>query len=203
MHTGFAAAWVEVGSSVLSGVAAAKAANPGYSIVATGHSLGGAVATLAAAYLRKAGNAVDLYTFGSPRVGNSAFADFVSAQAGSEIRVTHVDDPVPRLPPLLFGYRHTSPEYWLSTGSGTTTAYGVSDVKVCEGNANTNCNAGTTPGLDINAHLNYFVPIAGCSPSSIEFKRDASSNTELEDRLNMFAALDIQYAAALANGTAS
>ncbi len=92
-------------------------------MVATGHSLGGAVATLAAAYLRAAGNAVDLYTYGSPRVGNDAFANFVSAQAGLEIRVTHLDDPVPRLPPLLFSYRHTSPEYWLYDGGATTTNY--------------------------------------------------------------------------------
>jgi hypothetical protein len=201
VHTGFAAAWAEVSSSVLAGVTAAKAANPGYAVVATGHSLGGAVATLAAAYIRKAGTAVDLYTYASPRVGNDAFATFVTAQAGLEVRVTHVDDPVPRLPPLLFGYRHTSPEYWLSTGTATTTTYGVSDVKVCEGIANTDCNAGTS-GLDVDAHNYYLGPIDGCSSGGLDFKRDVS-DAELEQRLNMFTALDIQYAAAIANRTAS
>ncbi|OIW30011.1 lipase [Coniochaeta ligniaria NRRL 30616] len=203
VHTGFSAAWGEVSSAVTSGVAAAKKANPGYAVVATGHSLGGAVATLAAAYLRASGTAVDLYTYGSPRVGNDAFAGYVSAQSGLEVRVTHLDDPVPRLPPLLFGYRHTSPEYWLSDGSATTTAYGVSDVKVCAGSANTDCNAGTG-GLDIFAHLYYLGPISGCS-SGFDFrKRDEAApltDAQLEDRLNMFTALDIQLAAAIANGT--
>jgi hypothetical protein len=45
-------------------------------IVVTGHSLGGAVATIIAAYIRgKYKSDVMLYTFGSPRVGD---ADFVS-----------------------------------------------------------------------------------------------------------------------------
>lgn len=194
-------------SAVKSGVAAAKKANPSYPVVATGHSLGGAVATLAAAYLRAAGTPVDLYTYGSPRVGNDAFANFVSGQAGLETRVTHLDDPVPRLPPLLFSYRHTSPEYWLSDGGATTTAYSVSDVKVCAGSANTDCNAGTG-GLDIVAHLYYLGPISGCS-SGFDFKKRAEAaaapltDAQLEERLNMFTALDIQLAAALANGTAS
>jgi hypothetical protein len=171
--------------------------------VVTGHSLGGAVATLAAAYLRASGTAVSLYTYGSPRVGNAAFADFVSAQPGGEIRVTHLDDPVPKLPPLLFDYRHTSPEYWLSDGSATTTAYSVSDVVICTGDANTNCNAGTG-GLDIEAHLYYLGPITGCS-SGFDFRKRAEAapltDAQLEDRLNMFTALDIQLAAAIANGT--
>lgn len=129
----------------------------------TGHSLGAAVATIAAATLRKQqpSASIDLFTYGSPRVGNAAFADFVTAQAGAEFRVTHLDDPVPRLPPAEFGYRHTSPEYWLSTGTATTTDYGVADVKVCQG-TDTSCNAGTL-GLNTDAHLYYFEAIAGCS----------------------------------------
>lgn len=44
-------------------------------IVVTGHSLGGAVATIAAYELAAAGYLVrGVYTFGSPRVGNAAFA---------------------------------------------------------------------------------------------------------------------------------
>ncbi|KAB5547318.1 Alpha/Beta hydrolase protein [Coniochaeta sp. 2T2.1] len=202
VHTGFNAAWAEVSSSVKSGVTAALKANPGFAVVATGHSLGGAVATLAAAALRSSAS-VDLYTYGSPRVGNDAFANFVSSQPGLETRVTHLDDPVPRLPPLLFGYRHTSPEYWLYTGGATTTAYGVEDVRVCSGSANVGCNAGTL-GLDVFAHLYYLGPISGCS-GGFDFRKRAEeeiSDAELEERLNMFAKLDVQYAAAINNGTA-
>lgn len=44
----------------------------------TGHSMGAAIATLAAIHLQQDGMPVEsLYTFGCPRVGNQAFALYV------------------------------------------------------------------------------------------------------------------------------
>jgi triacylglycerol lipase len=60
----------------------------------TGHSLGGALATLAAA---RFGGFQGLYTFGSPRLGNRDFAAWFDGQPC--FRVVHHDDIVPRLPP--------------------------------------------------------------------------------------------------------
>ncbi|KAH6893086.1 lipase [Thelonectria olida] len=190
-HSGFKEAWDEVSTAAKAAIAKAKTANPTYTVVATGHSLGGAVATLAAAYLRKAGYSVDLYTFGSPRVGNDYFANFVTSQTGAEYRLTHLDDPVPRLPPIIFGYRHTSLEYWLSTGDSDTTAYGISDIKVCEGIANIGCNAGTI-GLDIEAHLIYFQDLSGCT-GTFTWKRDDLTDAELEEKVNSWALQDVEY----------
>ncbi|SEL19416.1 lipase family protein [Nitrosovibrio tenuis] len=66
----------------------------------TGHSLGAALATLAA--LRRAPQAV--YTFASPRVGNEAFA----ASLGSLpiFRIVDDEDALTSLPPEVLGYRH-------------------------------------------------------------------------------------------------
>ncbi|KAH8887421.1 lipase [Thozetella sp. PMI_491] len=204
VHTGFANAWTEVESAVLAAVKSATAAHPTFKVITTGHSLGGAVATLGGAYLRKAGYSVDIYTFGSPRVGNDAFADFVTAQAGAENRVTHLNDLVPRLPPLVFGYRHTSPEYWLSDGTATTTSYGVDDIKVCTGNANTGCN-GSNLLFDVTAHLYYFEEIAGCGSDDFSLKRATDTVTTMDDdtvsRLNDWAEQDRQYAAELAQNS--
>lgn len=193
-HSGFQNAWFEIATAAKAAIVSARTANPSYTVVSTGHSLGGAVATLAAAYLRKAGIPMDLYTYGSPRVGDGDFADFVSNQAGSEFRVTHTDDPVPRLPPIIFGYRHTSPEYWLATGSSDTTTYSVSDIKVCEGNANISCNAGTL-GLDIVAHLHYLQDISGCNALGISWRGAQMTDEELEEKLNQYAKLDVEYVA--------
>ncbi|KAI1103243.1 alpha/beta-hydrolase [Jackrogersella minutella] len=209
-HAGFLTAYSEIADELLAALKSAKAAQPSYKIVFTGHSLGGAVSTIAAANARNAGFDVDLYTYGSPRVGNTAFVKFVSDQPGAEYRVTHVDDPVPRLPPIILDYRHTSPEYWLATGTANTTAYVASSIEVCPGYANVSCNAGTT-GLDIDAHLNYFEPISGCGGSGLPFKRAELnvtsfmattvvaevSDADLLARLDDWAAKDRAYAASL------
>jgi hypothetical protein len=134
IHAGFDAAYNEINPIMLAAVQSARTANPSYALVLTGHSLGAAVATLAGAYLRVEGYACDVYTYGSPRVGNVVFANYVTQQTGANYRVTHLDDPVPRLPPILLNYAHTSPEFWLSDGNATTVNYGVQDIKVCIGN---------------------------------------------------------------------
>ncbi|OLN86975.1 Lipase [Colletotrichum chlorophyti] len=198
VHTGFSNGYNEIKSALLASVKSAKAANPSYTVVAVGHSLGGAVVTIAAADLRRSGYPTDIYTYGSPRVGNDAFANFVSKQAGAEYRITHIDDPVPRLPPILFGYRHTTPEYWLNGGNATTIDYGLSDIKVCEGDANTNCNGGTF-GLNVDAHLYYFRRLGACSTSGFGFRsrQEDISDEDLATRLTYWAEQDIVYSKSL------
>ena len=76
----------------------------------SGHSLGAAVATLAAAYygeIYKAGMKIICHTIGSPRVGNKAFTEFFATNVEEEIRITNVKDPVPLIP-MSFLYMHVS-----------------------------------------------------------------------------------------------
>lgn len=163
VHAGFLSAWKEISSSARSGVKAALLAHPGYKFVIVGHSLGAGVATIATAYLRRDGySGTDLYTYGSPRVGNAAFADFVTSQAGSEFRVTHWNDATPSVPPLLLGYRHTDVEYWLSTGPEDKLDYGVRDVKVCRGSANLSCSGSVVPDLSLTPHRYILADMYAC-----------------------------------------
>lgn len=103
-----------------------------------------------------------MYTFGSPRVGNLAFAEFVSAQAGNEYRMTHLNDPIPRLPGHFVGYYHTDMEYWLSDGEDVTVDYTPSDVVICTGTYNTSCNSAGIISLDTKAHSFYLGRISAC-----------------------------------------
>lgn len=73
----------------------------------TGHSLGGALAVLAAAKLKMQGIVSSLYTFGQPRVGLAGFAENFEAQLPDRLyRFINQCDIVPRLPPGLI-YRHS------------------------------------------------------------------------------------------------
>ena len=81
----------------------------GKRFVFTGHSLGGALATLHAR--RRFGNAggaeIALVTFGSPRVGDAAFvAGCKDLDGGLSLRFVNGRDIVTRMPPRSLGFDH-------------------------------------------------------------------------------------------------
>ncbi|WP_128700313.1 lipase family protein [Candidatus Velamenicoccus archaeovorus] len=65
-----------------------------FAIYITGHSLGGALALVAAKYL-SSDNIAACYTFGSPRVGNSELGDTIKPPI---YRIVNANDLVPRVP---------------------------------------------------------------------------------------------------------
>lgn len=84
---------------------------PDATIISTGHSLGGALASLFALEIAEnyphLKSKLKLYTFGAPRLGNSRFADEIDQYGDQVYRVTKLHDRVTQLPPrLLMG------EYW-------------------------------------------------------------------------------------------
>ncbi|GMT04641.1 hypothetical protein PENTCL1PPCAC_26815, partial [Pristionchus entomophagus] len=74
-----------------------------HSLILTGHSLGGALASLAAAQTVKIGRCsvsqVKLYTFGQPRVGTYQFSKNFDDLGIESYRIVHGSDAVPALPP--------------------------------------------------------------------------------------------------------
>ncbi|MGC8639414.1 MAG: lipase family protein [Isosphaeraceae bacterium] len=100
VHAGFLKAFSEV-APLLDELAAKRL--PRQRVWLTGHSLGGSLATLAAAHLGP--DAIQgLYTFGCPRVGDAAFASVLPTR--SYVRFVHRDDWVPTVPTGLLGYVH-------------------------------------------------------------------------------------------------
>lgn len=93
----------------------------------TGHSLGGAMATLAG--MRHPFE--NVITFGEPRVGLHIEKAF---KAKNHIRYVNGDDPVPKLPPyLLFPYEHHgTPKHISDKDSGTDLKYDHSIVYYSE-----------------------------------------------------------------------
>lgn len=60
VHAGFYDSWSSVRPLIMSTLASAVEQHPEYSVVVTGHSLGGAIATLAAGELRSQGHRLSL-----------------------------------------------------------------------------------------------------------------------------------------------
>ena len=105
-HSGFAKALAEIWEQVASELQAAA----GSRLLFTGHSLGAAMATLAADLNLPA----SLYTFGSPRVGDAAFVSALQKKQLDNRRYVDCCDLVARLPPDgFFGYVHLGNPYYI------------------------------------------------------------------------------------------
>jgi predicted lipase len=117
VHSGFYTAYSAVSYVVMKAAKALIAQYPNAAILITGHSLGGALATFAALDLKRHvsfSNPINFYTFGSPRMGNQAFTDYVIKMfpEGGYKRVTHYTDVVVQTPPRQMGFNHAGNEIW-------------------------------------------------------------------------------------------
>ncbi|GBF94141.1 alpha beta-hydrolase [Raphidocelis subcapitata] len=117
IHSGFMVMWnaSSMAATFKDAYARLLAAHPRGPTFVLGHSMGGALAHLAAMDLRLAFDPPDLrvYTFGAPRVGNAAFSQFFDAHVAEAWRFTHGRDIVPSVPPTMLGFHHSSREVWL------------------------------------------------------------------------------------------
>ena len=129
VHSGFYASYSNLRDQMVSALNSIGA----HSVIITGHSLGAALANLAAYDVVRAlsvprqmilcavthvvllmsqssiFDVVTFYTFGQPRVGNAAYASYFSKVA-SEYRVVHYMDIVPHLPPQALDFHHVGTE---------------------------------------------------------------------------------------------
>jgi triacylglycerol lipase len=120
VHDGFADALESVWGQTLAGkqILPQRLLDRGNRAVwITGHSLGGALAELAAAraVLESAISVQGVYTFGQPRVGDGAFAQRMETALGARVfRFINNRDIVPRVPLFAMGYRHYGSEIFFN-----------------------------------------------------------------------------------------
>ncbi|KXZ45677.1 hypothetical protein GPECTOR_52g74 [Gonium pectorale] len=114
VHKGFLDAYDSVKRAVftlLDAVTGSGERGGPWRVLVTGHSLGGALATLAAYELAerrcpaRTVQQISLYTYGAPRVGNKAFAEAFDRVVPDTWRVTNANDIIPSVPRLM-GYCH-------------------------------------------------------------------------------------------------
>ncbi|TDL21691.1 alpha/beta-hydrolase [Rickenella mellea] len=149
-HQGFLTAYNTAASTIISTVKAQLAAHPGYTLVSTGHSLGGALSSLGGLSLKSnfPSSNVRLFTFGQPRTGNPAYAALVESVVGTS---NIFRDGVPTIIPQSAGYQHHAVEFWNFADPPT-----AANVKQCTGDEDPTCSDSIPSGGINQAHLTYF-----------------------------------------------
>ncbi|KAF4182359.1 hypothetical protein CNMCM8927_000008 [Aspergillus lentulus] len=166
---GFWTAWKLVRDDILTIIKDLRSQHAEYKVVVVGHSLGAAIASLAAADLRTENYDAILYAYAAPRVANKPLAKFITDQ-GNNYRFTHRDDPVPKLPLLTMGYVHVSPEYYITAADNATVT--EKDVSVLDGDVNFKGNTGTglPDVLAFHSHVWYFIHADACKGTGLPLR---------------------------------
>lgn len=158
--------------------------HPTFDVVVTGHSLGGALASLAAAHLVNdqviPTQKLSLYTFGMPRVGDKDFSMAHDRLVNNSWRVVHNKDIVAHLPPCgsTFGTCtgdtgpfHHGKEVFYRADMTLDSKYDI-----CHKNENSSCSNGVviTCVFDscIGDHTSYFgIPVGSYCDTGLSGKR--------------------------------
>jgi len=113
VHSGFAIEHKKTASLILAEVKDLMAKHSSTHVILVGHSLGGALAELDALFMKlhlPANTTVQGVTFGTPRVGNAAWATLFDSEVPDFKRMNNKRDPVPTVPGRRLGFRHPSGE---------------------------------------------------------------------------------------------
>ncbi|MBD2327905.1 lipase family protein [Alkalinema sp. FACHB-956] len=108
MHCGFAEAYLSVRDQIHDYLKTHDVD----AVTTTGHSLGGALATLCAVDLQYNFKylTIETYTFGAPKVGNDKFCESFKRRVPNSYRIVHGMDIVPEVPRWWQNYRSVDQE---------------------------------------------------------------------------------------------
>ena len=130
VNNGTLIAYQSLTSQTLSTLSSQSTLYPSYNLVVTGHSLGGALASIASPSLLNSGYPdLTTYTFGQFRTGDPNYASYIDSVLPYPrlFRITHTNDGVPQTISQSQGYRHHETEFW------EVEPFGANDTVQCEG----------------------------------------------------------------------
>ncbi|KIN99618.1 hypothetical protein M404DRAFT_154868 [Pisolithus tinctorius Marx 270] len=158
VHSGFANEHAKTAPTILAEVYKLLDQYGAESVTLVGHSLGGALAELDCLFLAlslPSNIAIRGVTYGTPRVGNPAWASFFDSTVPDFQRINNGKDPIPIVPGIFMGFSHVRGEVHI-----TEPNYAVS----CPGNddaTDANCTIMTVPNVFDSNMLNHLGPYQG------------------------------------------
>ncbi|CAM6004220.1 unnamed protein product [Sphagnum balticum] len=93
---------------------------------------------------------IHVHTFGCPRIGNAALAQFFSLKVDTHYRVVHNRDLIPHLPPEPLEYHHSAFEVFWNEG--------FTEYKICnDSGEDRTCSNQYYPDYSGADHDTYFI----------------------------------------------
>jgi len=150
VHEGFADAQSSTATDVLAAVQQGISTYSASQVTVVGHSLGAAIGLLDVVYLplHISGVTFSFVSYGLPRVGNQAFANYVDAMGISVTHINNKEDPIPTVPGEFLGFVHPSGEVHIEDSNEWASCPG-------QDNPSTQCSTGDVPNVldgDLDEH---------------------------------------------------
>ncbi|KAJ3512957.1 hypothetical protein NLJ89_g3224 [Agrocybe chaxingu] len=191
-HNGFGEAQKRSAAAVLAAVRSGLSTHSATSVTVVGHSLGGAIAIISSAHLANnlpAGTIIKTYTFGTPRVGNEAFANYANARS-ELIRVNNKKDPVPIIPGRFLGFAHTEGEIHINDAGQWISCPG-------QDNTNSQCTIGAVPNILVSNSGDHSVNVFVVSPDTHSERRIDPHITveQLKGKLELITGIPVSHQA--------
>jgi hypothetical protein len=164
VHNGFRNVQAITALKILAEVKTLMAAHSTSTVTVVGHSLGGAIAELDAAYLKlnlPSSAKIIARTYGTPRVGNPQWANFFDSLKIDFKRINNEDDLVPIVPGRGLGFAHPTGEVHIVSEGRAVSCSGQDNA------SDSQCQISTVPNIFAGNILDHLGPYEGIYIGSI------------------------------------
>ncbi|KAH7087903.1 Alpha/Beta hydrolase protein [Auriculariales sp. MPI-PUGE-AT-0066] len=156
-HGGFGDAFDRSAAAVFTAVSSTLTAHSGATVTVVGHSLGAAIAQVAAVSLKMrlpSGTAVKYVGYSAPRVGNPAWANLVDSSVPDTHHINNKKDIVPIIPGRFLGFAHPSGEIHITSANQWLACTGQDSTE-------TGCTIDTVPNILVGDAGDHSGPFNG------------------------------------------
>jgi len=158
VHQGFADEHAKTATTILAEVKRLLSQYGANSVTLVGHSLGGALAELDTLYMKlnlPSSVSIHAFTYGTPRVGNDAWAAYFDSQITDFKRINNEKDIVPIVPGRFLGFLHPAGEIHIVSADDVVACPGEDDATDAQ------CTIKTVPNIAEGDLLNHLGPYEG------------------------------------------